>query len=151
MWDMPEHRWMVGLGFNLPIFSGRRGGAADEAQAMRAQFESDALKLQDAARTQVFVALRQVEESKRVLELYERRLLPTARDQVEAARAGFTTSRNPFVAVIDAEKNLRSVELDYQMARADLSRRYGELERALGRMPELSCAGLSAGGKEAPQ
>jgi len=50
-----------------------------------------------------------------------------------------------------SEKNLRSVELDYQMARADLSRRYGELERALGRMPELSCAGLHAGGKEAPQ
>ncbi len=22
MWDMPEHRWMVGLGFNLPLWSG---------------------------------------------------------------------------------------------------------------------------------
>src|SRR5437588_7788292 len=24
MWDMPEHRWMVGLSFNLPIQTGRR-------------------------------------------------------------------------------------------------------------------------------
>jgi len=31
MWDMPEHRWMIGLGFNLPIQRGRRTGAADEA------------------------------------------------------------------------------------------------------------------------
>lgn len=137
MWDMPQHRWMVGLGFNIPIQTGGHAGAADEARAMRAQFESDASRMEDAARTQVFVALRQTEESKHVLELYERRLLPVARSQIDAARAGFTASRNPFMAVIEAERNLRSVELDYQMARAECDRRHAELERALGRIPGL--------------
>lgn len=137
MWDTPEHRWMVGLGFNLPIETGRRSGAADEALAMRAQFESDASRMTDAARTQVFVALKQLQESEHVIGLFEKRLLPVARDQIDAARAGFTASQNPFMAVVEAEKNLRSVELDYQMARADCDRHRAELDRALGRIPGL--------------
>jgi outer membrane protein TolC len=137
MWDMPEHRWMVGLGFNLPIQTGRRLGAADEALAMRAQFESDASRISDAARTQVFVALKQLQESEHIIGLFEKRLLPIARDQIDAARAGFTASQNPFMAVVAAEKNLRGVELDYQMARAECDRHRAELDRALGRIPGL--------------
>jgi outer membrane protein TolC len=138
MWDMPEHRWMVGLGFNLPIQAGARAAAADEAHAMRAQVESDASRLESSARTQIYVSLKKLEESHTVLRLFEERLLPVARDQIEAARAGFTTSRNPFMAVVEAERNLRNVELEYQMARAECDRRYAELERALGRIPGLS-------------
>ena len=137
MWDIPEHRWMVGLGFNLPIELGRRAGAADEARAARARFESDAASLTDKARTAVAVAVKRLEEVHHVLEIFDKRLLPVARDQVDAARAGFTTSRNDFVAVIAAERNLRGVELDYQIARASCDQRRAELDRALGRMPGL--------------
>lgn len=137
MWDMPEHRWMVGLGFNLPVQTARRGGAVEEAHAARARFESEAMRIGDMARTQVSVGLKQLEEARHVLRLFELRLLPVARDQVDAARAGFIASQNPFVAVIDAEKNLRSVELEYQMRRADCNRRRAELDRALGRVPGL--------------
>jgi outer membrane protein, heavy metal efflux system len=134
-WDAPEQRWTVGLNFNLPVQVGRRAGQVDEANAMRAQFEADASRLSDAARTQVVVALKQLEESEHVLHLYEQRLVPVARDEVDAALAAFTASQTPFVAVVDAEKNLRSVELDLQMARADCDRRSAELDRALGRIP----------------
>jgi cobalt-zinc-cadmium efflux system outer membrane protein len=144
MWDMPEHRWMVGLSFDLPIQTGRRRGAVDEARSMRAQFEADAARMSDAARTQVVVSLKQLEESAHVLHLYEQRLVPIARDEVDAARNAFTASQAPFGAVIDAEKNLRQVELDQQMARADYNRRRGELDRALGRIPGLE------GKEEAP-
>jgi outer membrane protein, heavy metal efflux system len=137
MWDMLEHRWMVGLGFNLPLELGRRSGAVEEAKAARARFESDAASLTDKARTEVAVAMRRLEEAHHVLELFEKRLLPVARDQVDAARAGFVVSRNDFVTVVTAERNLRSVELDYQVAQANCDRRRAELDRALGRTPGL--------------
>lgn len=141
MWDMPEHRWMVGLGFNLPLFAGGRAAAGEEAQAMRAQFESDAARLADSARAQAFIAWRQLGESKQVLELFETRLIPVARAQVDAARAGFITSRNPFNAVMDAEQNFRQVELAYLVARADWNKRRAELDRAVGRIPGLGSKG----------
>jgi outer membrane protein TolC len=137
MWDTPEHRWMVGLGFNVPLQLERRRGAAEEASAARARYESEAAQLSDKARTEVAVALKHAEEAAHVVTLFENRLIPVARDQVDAARAGFVTSRNDFVAVVGAEKNLRSVELDYQSARADFDRRRAELDRALGRIPGL--------------
>jgi outer membrane protein TolC len=138
MWDMPEHRFMVGLGLNLPIWTGARGGAAEEATAMRAQLEADARRLETTARTQVYVALKQLDESAHVLRIFEQRLLPAARDEIDAARAAFTASRTPFMAVVEAERNLRGVELDYEMARAECDRRHAELERALGRIPGLA-------------
>jgi cobalt-zinc-cadmium efflux system outer membrane protein len=137
LWDVPEHRWMVGLGFNLPVQTGRRGGAVDEAKAMRAQYEADAERMSDAARTAVVVSLKRLEESGHVLHIFEERLLPIARKQVDAARAGFISSQVPFVTVIDAEKNLRGVELDQETAQADYDRRRAELESALGRIPGL--------------
>ena len=143
MWDMPEHRWMVGLSVNVPIQLGRRAGAVDEANAARGRFESETARLTDKARTEVAVALKRLEETAHVLRLYEERLIPVARDQVDAARAGFITSRNDFVAAIGAEKNLRSVELEYQMMRATFDRRRAELDRALGRIPGLDADGAS--------
>jgi outer membrane protein TolC len=137
MWDMPEHRWMVGLSVNLPIQTGRRGGAVEEANAARAKYEAEAARMSDMARTQVVVALKELEESGHVLHIYGERLLPIARNQVQAARSAFTASQAPFVAVVDAEKNLRGVELEQQKARADYDRRRAELDRALGRIPGL--------------
>jgi cobalt-zinc-cadmium efflux system outer membrane protein len=137
MWNMPEHRWMVGLGLNLPIQLGRRTGAVEEANASRARFESEASRMVDKARGETVVALKRLEEAHHVLALFESRLLPVARDQIDAARVGFISSRNDFVALVSAEKNLRSVELQYQTARADFDRRRAELDRALGRMPGL--------------
>jgi outer membrane protein TolC len=135
---------MVGLGFNLPIQTGRRGGAVDEANAARAKFEAEAERMRDAARTQVVVATKRLEESAHVLHIYEERLVPIAKDEVQAARSAFTASHAPFLAVVDAEKNLRTVELEEQMARADYDRRRAELDRALGRIPGLE-------GKDAAQ
>jgi cobalt-zinc-cadmium efflux system outer membrane protein len=137
MWDTPEHRWMVGLSFNLPVQIGRRRGAAEEANAMRAQYEADAARMSDMARAQVVVALDRIEEASHVLHIFEERLLPIARQQVDAAQAAFISSQSTFVSVIDAEKNLRGVELEQQVAEADYDRRRGELDRALGRMPGL--------------
>ena len=137
MWDMAEHRWMVGLGFPLPIQTGARSGMKEESVAMRAQYESDARRLADSARTQVYVSLKRLEESRHLLRLFDERLLPVARDRIEAARASFTASRGPFTAVMEAERGLRMVELDHQMARAEYDRRHAELERAIGRVPGI--------------
>jgi hypothetical protein len=115
----------------------------DEANAMGAQYEADAARMSDMARTQVVVALKQLDEASHVLHIFEERLLPIARQQVDAARAAFISSQAPFVAAIDAEKNLRGVELDEQVAQADYDRRRGELDRALGRIPGLDERGAA--------
>ncbi|HKP64162.1 MAG TPA: TolC family protein, partial [Polyangiales bacterium] len=76
MWDMPEHRWMIGASVNVPWPTERRAGAIDEARAARAQYESEVARMTAMARTEVYVALRKLEESGHVLQLFQTRLLP---------------------------------------------------------------------------
>ena len=148
MWAMPEHRWMVSLGFNLPFASGRRAGAVDEASAARARYESEALRLADKGADGAWRSLREAAAGRRFNTSFvstRKRLLPIARDEVDVRPVApeFVASRNDFVAVVGAERDLRSVELGYQMARADVDRREAELERAVGAIPGLDPTGGS--------
>lgn len=137
MWDMAQHRWMVGMGVNLPLATDRRAGAVDEARAMRARYASEVARMSATAAAEVYVALRKLESSEQQLLLFQRRLLPVAQQRVEAAQASFTTSRTPLVSVIDAQKSLRSIELDQRLVQAEHERRHAELDRVLGRIPGL--------------
>jgi outer membrane protein, heavy metal efflux system len=138
MWSMPEHRWMAGVAINVPLQRERRRGAVDEARAMRAAADSDVQSTVDAAQGEIAIALRQLQQARRAVQLYEQRLVPVARAQIEAARAGFVASQNNFMTVIEAERGLRAAELELAMARAELGKRGAALDRALGRIPGLS-------------
>jgi outer membrane protein TolC len=64
--------------------------------------------------------------------------LPAARAQIDVARSGYVTGQSGFQALIDAERSLRTVELNYQQALATLGERRAELVRTVGRIPGQS-------------
>ena len=138
MWDMPEHRFMAGVSLNVPLQRERRQAAIDEAAAMRASAESETQNMTDTARGELAVAARRIDEAERAVALFEQRIVPIARERIEAARAGFISAQNSFTALIEAERALRSAELELLMAQSDVSKRKAALDRALGRMPIVS-------------
>ena len=150
-WGNSEHRWTVGIGINIPIRRDRLRAASAEAAAALKQVESARTALEDTIRAEVYMAQERLLEAEHVVELYRSRLLPPSRDQIRAARAGFETSQNSFLALIEAERNQRSVQLGYEEALTDFYRRRAELDRALGRIPALSSADESGSGRDAPR
>jgi outer membrane protein TolC len=137
MWDMAQHRWTAGVAISIPLQRERRSAAVEEASAMRASSESEARSMTDAARAEISVLARRIEQARQAVILYDQRLLPVARQQIEAARSGFVASQNGFLTVIEAEHGLRSAELEAQVVRAQLSKYRAELERARGRLAGL--------------
>lgn len=138
MWQTTAHQWMVGIGLRLPIWREQRQAAVDRAEALTAEQRSRRQAAVDEIRTEVATAYRQVQETAELVEVYQQRLVPVARDQVEAARAGLTAGTNSFLAAVEAEKNLRDAELGHIMAKAELSKRTSALERAVGEIPGLA-------------
>jgi outer membrane protein TolC len=132
MWDMPEHRWMVGVGVEVPLQRGKRAAQVDAARARTAQARAAVEQQTDEIRVEVARAHRELMEAIHVVRLYDDRLLPAARAQVDAALSGFTTGANDFPAVIQAERGLREIQLVAFRARADASRRQATLDRVLG-------------------
>lgn len=137
LWQEDDLQPFVGLQINVPLRIDRRRAALEEARARLAGAESERAGLEDEVSFAVESGVDRIEEARHVVRLYESRLLPAARNQVEAARVGFETGRNSFLALIEAERNLRTTRLGYEEALANVSRRTAELERAVGRTPGL--------------
>jgi cobalt-zinc-cadmium efflux system outer membrane protein len=135
MWDMPEHRWMVGIAIDVPIQRSKRDGDVEAARARLAQAQATRDRVDDDIRVEVTRAGRELEEANHVVHLYDTQLLPAARAQVEAAIAGFTTGQNDFPTVIGAQRGLREIQLAAVRARADVWKRRAALDRATGRTP----------------
>jgi outer membrane protein TolC len=135
MWNESEHRWMVGAGINVPLRRNRIRANVAESEARLAGAVAGREALEDSVRSQVQQAYDRLGEARHVLELYESSLLPASRDQIQAALAGFKTSRNSFLALIEAERNQRTVRLEYERALADAWQRRAELDRLTGRSP----------------
>ena len=141
MWEMPEHRWMVGVMVEVPLQRGRRRAAVDKAAAEADRMRLEDARLVDELRVEVDRAHRAVLEATQIVELNEKTLIPATRDQLAAARAGFASGRNDFMAAIAAEEALREAELELEMSRAELSRRRAALARAVGIIPGMAEGG----------
>ncbi|MBW2508934.1 MAG: TolC family protein, partial [Deltaproteobacteria bacterium] len=66
-----------------------------------------------------------------------------ARAQIDAAEFGYETGRTDFQALIDAERSVRTLEIQYEEALAGLGQRIAELERARGALPGVPAKGGS--------
>lgn len=80
-------------------------------------------------------ASQELAEARQARDLFEKQLLPVARERVDAALAGFATGQNAFSAVVMAEHALRGAELQLEQGRADVDRRAAAVDRAEGRIP----------------
>ena len=148
MWMNPDHQWMAGVGITVPLWPGRVRGVRREAEARLERAKRLRERVEDEVRFDVTEAQERFQEAHHVVRLVRDRVLPAARDQVSAARSGFESGRNSFLALIEAEKNLRSVKLSLERAYADLQRRQAELTRALGRIPAESAPETNPQDKE---
>jgi outer membrane protein TolC len=135
MFEHPSHQYMVGVSLELPVYRDRRRAAVDEARASLARVTHGQERLEDEIRVEVDKARLRLIEAMRIAELYRTRLVPAARDRAAAARAGFESGRGDFSMVLEADNDLRSMELRAEVSLADVARRDAELARMAGATP----------------
>jgi outer membrane protein TolC len=136
MWGEEQHRWMAGVSIDLPFVQlAARSAGVEQAEARLSETEAMLARMEDDVRVEVEHARERLIEAQHVVHLYRDRLLPAARAQIDAARAGYETGQNSFQALVDAERSLRTSEINYHEALAQVGQRRAELSRAIGEMP----------------
>src|SRR5262249_25614131 len=115
-----------------PVRKTRRLAAVSEAQSKIAQRRAELARLTDQANYEVQQSYEQVSEAQRVVQLYEKDILPTARNNVRAAQAAYVPGKIPLIALIEAQRNSINLQDRYHEAVADYFRRLATLERAAG-------------------
>src|SRR5262249_37187955 len=98
---------------NLPVRKSRRAGAVAEAEARVMQRQAELDRLTAQVNFQVQEAYEQVVESDKVVDLYEKTILPKARSNVEAAQPAYVTGQIPLLSLLEAQRNLVSLRDRY--------------------------------------
>ena len=131
MWRENEHRWMAGVAVDLPLRKEKIAAARTEAETRLAAARTERESAEMRIRAEVQEASERYAATLRQLALHRDRLLPATRDQIRAARAGFE-SGGSFLALIEAERNLRDAELREHFLLTESWRRRALLERVSG-------------------
>jgi len=120
------------LGVKLPLHYEVKDAEQRAAGARlgAAQARNEALRLRIDG--QVADAWFAVEALRKVVQIYASRQLPPARSSVDNTRNGFQAGTTDLFFVFEAERRLRTVQLDLLKLKVELQTKYAEMERLAG-------------------
>lgn len=120
------------LGVKLPLQHEVKDAEQRAAGARlgAAQARNEALRLRIDG--QIADAWFSVDALRKVVQIYTSRQLPPARSSVDNARNGFQAGSSDISLVFEAERRLRTVQLDLLKLKVELQAKYAEMERLAG-------------------
>lgn len=122
----------LSVGVTIPLWRGKQEARLEEAQVKRRRAEAEL----DDFRLQVQVEVRDLRErlrrQQRQLRLLGEQLLPQAETSLEATLSAYKAGRTDFLDLLDAERTLFQLRMDYEDIHARALQTAAELERALG-------------------
>ncbi|WP_442112474.1 TolC family protein [Pseudomonas sp. NUPR-001] len=122
---------VVGVSLPIPLFDRNQGNilaAARRADQARDQRNGAELRL----RSEVVQALAQWNTANQEVQDFDRSILPSAQNAVDAATRGFERGKFAFLDVLDAQRTLVAARLQYLQAQAQRSEARVRLERIFG-------------------
>ncbi|MBI3324298.1 MAG: TolC family protein [Candidatus Omnitrophica bacterium] len=122
------------LGVTVPVWSLVKG-AGGEWRSARREFEEAEADYR-AAKNEVLLAVHEahakLDAAQHAVETYEQITLPQAKQQVEVALAAYEAGRADSLALVDAERMLREIQMSYYAARGDRELALASLRRTVG-------------------
>ena len=138
MKDMPD-AWMGEVGMTLPVWRGGKVGPMRreaEAGLVAAEAERDQIRRDEATRVrEAYAALAAARA--RVTSLAGR-AVPRAQQAFESTRFAYENGRAGFLDLLDAQRTLLSLRLDYEEAFLDALMADANLTAAVGEVPEVA-------------
>lgn len=127
-----DDQWFVGFGISLPLWQGKRDAAEREALVGVMEATARLAEEQNQLAFRVHDALARVEAQRGSVDLFESRMLPEARQAVEAAEGSYRAGRTDFLTLIDNARRLTELELMHQRATTQLQQDLADLRLAAG-------------------
>ena len=136
-WNVRDrgNRWMLMVEAKMPLAfwsKGKHEARLRQAESERRTLEAAQEELEREIAFAVEDAFVRVQVAGQNAELYERVIIPEARQAVQAVQAGYQTDREDFLNLVDSQRALLRFELDYHRARVSHEKSFADLERAVG-------------------
>jgi cobalt-zinc-cadmium efflux system outer membrane protein len=125
-------RGQVGMNMNVPLYRNKLQAAVCEAQYRLSQRRAEYQQRQLDIQYEVQAAFEEVRESSQAAELYAKKFLPFAQQNLDAGRSNYDVGKTTFLTLAQAQRQLIEVREMYQQTLADYHRRRADLDRAVG-------------------
>ena len=122
----------VRLGLTLPLWIGKNQGRVNQAHAKRARAEALRQGRVNASRTDIHVAYFRLQNTQRLVELYQTDLLPQAASALETTEAWFREGYAEFTDLIETQSTWYNFQLTLARAQADYGKNFARLEALVG-------------------
>ena len=122
------------LGVTVPLWSVLRsvGGnwkSSDrELESAKEEYE----KMKNEVLLKVHEAYSKLKSAENAVNSYEKVILPKSQQQVELSLSAYETGKGDFLSVIDAERTLKTAQIEYAKSRAGYEMAFSDLRFAVG-------------------
>ena len=122
------------IGFSVPVWSLIKGlggtwrGANEEIKAAETLYTD----MRNETLLSVHRAYARIEAAKFALETFEKETLPQARQQVEVALSAYEAGKENVLMLIDAQRTLKNLQIQYYKALAEYEMGLSDLRLAVG-------------------
>ena len=120
------------LSVNLPIWHEKYNAIAKEAKARRRATLRERKEKENLLIADLEMALYQLRDADRKIDLYGDTLLPKAEQNVKVNQLAFTSDKASFLDLIDAQRILLGFQLEHKRALADRAQKKAEIEMLTG-------------------
>jgi cobalt-zinc-cadmium efflux system outer membrane protein len=134
-WDVHTgpNKWEAVGKINLPwIFKSKYDARVRQSAAEEARARADQTTIHNQTLFELRDIFTRVKTAEELIGVYQNGVLPQAEQSLEAARIGYQAGKVDFLNLIDSERTLRDLQLEYYSALAQFWRSIAELERVVG-------------------
>lgn len=121
------------ISLRLPVWSKKNKAAVKEADAKHRSTLLQRKEAENNLLTRLEVVLFKYRDAQRKKRLYQKSLLPKARQAMEVTQSAFEAGKASFLDFIDSQRTMLAFELKYEEAKARGAQRIAELQMLTGR------------------
>lgn len=121
------------VSFQLPVWGRKNKAAVREAETRFQAVTEQKNEEVNMLLSRLEMTLYKYNDAQRKAALYNGSLLPRTRQALEVTRSAFETGHANFMDLIDSQRTLLAVELEYEDARTRKAQRWAELEMLVGK------------------
>jgi len=130
--EMDEDGYSIMLGFNIPLWEGKRMAAVKEARESKLESERGYERIKNAMEFSIRDGVLRAGTTSNQLALYEKVLIPQAQQAVESTESAYATGQLNALDLIDSERFLLDVRMAYAQFKTDYLKALADIERAIG-------------------
>ncbi len=131
--DGSGDKWSGMIGVSVPIwFWEKQASGVREMRAELEMFKAEYREMENMALFEVKDAFARVESFGKLVELFETSFIPQAEQALKASLTGYEAGQIDFLNLLDSQRMLLDIKLDYYKMIVDREMAKAELEQAVG-------------------